>query len=97
MSVKLMMMVFDRYVEGGGERLLALALADLARDDGSQIWPSLALLMRRTGQSRSTVQRQLKRMVEAGWLHCEPRKPGRPCCSSYRISPGWIAGEQALA
>jgi DNA-binding IclR family transcriptional regulator len=97
MSAKLLTMVFDRYLPGGGERLLALALADLARDDGSQIWPAFAVLMRRTGQSRSTVHRQIKRMIAAGWLFSEPRRVGYQARSAYRISPEWIAGEQAGA
>ncbi len=37
-------MVFDRYPNGGGEMLLALALADHAHDDGTHIFPSIARL-----------------------------------------------------
>jgi hypothetical protein len=98
MSVKLLTMVFDRYAEGGGERLLALALADHAHDDGSHISPTVAALCLKTGQSRSTVQRQLGRMLSTGWLQRAPGKAVAGGGSLYRICPVWIAaGEQAGA
>ena len=37
MSVKVMTAVFERYPNGGGEMLLALALADHASDDGFMV------------------------------------------------------------
>jgi DNA-binding transcriptional MocR family regulator len=92
-SIKVMTMVFDRYPEGGNERLLALAMADHARDDGTRIWPSVSELARKTKQSRSTVQRQVKRMVERGWLIAVRQTSGRPGeTNEYRISPIWIEG-----
>lgn len=97
MSVKVMTMVFDRYAAGGGERLLALALADFARDDGSHIWPSLAELGRKTGQSGSTVLRQLASMRRAGWLQRVPSRAGSGQTTLYRICPVWIAGERVPA
>ncbi|MBH1529907.1 hypothetical protein I5T99_12670 [Stenotrophomonas maltophilia] len=44
MSARVTGMVFDRYPNGGGEMLLALALADHAHDDGTHIFPSIARL-----------------------------------------------------
>ena len=92
MSIKVMTMVFDRYHVGGSERLLALAMADHARDDGSRIWPSLDELARKTMQSRSTVQRQIARMVGCGWLERVSDKTGRGHTNEYRICPAWIEG-----
>ena len=93
MSIKVMTMVFDRYPEGGSERLLALALADHARDDGTRIWPSMAELARKTMQSTRTVQRQVRRMVEIGWLQVVAETNGRPGqTNEYRINPVWISG-----
>jgi hypothetical protein len=93
MSIKVMTMVFDRYPEGGNERLLALALADHARDDGSRIWPSVGELSRKTLQHRSTVQRQIARMIERGWLEVVHRATGRPGdTNEYRINVAWIEG-----
>lgn len=88
-----MTMVFDRYPEGGNERLLALAMSDHARDDGTRIWPSVDELARKTLQSKSTVQRQIKRMVQRGWLELVRRASGRPGdTNEYRINATWIAG-----
>lgn len=41
MSIKIMTLVFDRYLEGGGEMLLALSLIDHASEDGKHIFPSV--------------------------------------------------------
>lgn len=88
-----MSMVFDRYPAGGSERLLALALADHARDDGTRIWPSIAELARKTMQSRSTVQRQVRAMVERGWLEAVSAATGRPGgTNEYQICRTWIEG-----
>lgn len=88
-----MTMVFDRYPAGGNERLLALALADHARDDGTSIWPSIDELSRKTLQSRSTVQRQIAKMVQKGWLILLSDRTGRGHTNEYRIDPAWIAGD----
>jgi len=94
MSIKVMSMVFDRYPAGGMERLLALAMADHASDDGTRIWPSVDELARKTMQSRSSVQRQIRQMVERGWLIRMKSATGRPgLTNEYRICPRWIAGE----
>jgi hypothetical protein len=93
MSIKVMSMVFDRYPSGGMERLLALAMADHASDDGRRIWPSVDELARKTMQSRSSVQRQIRRMVAIGWLIQVRSATGRPgITNEYRICPEWIEG-----
>lgn len=93
MSIKVMTMVFDRYPEGGNERLLALAMADHARDDGTRIWPSVAELARKTMQSERTVQRQIAKMVSRGWLEVVRSATGRPGdTNEYRVCPAWVAG-----
>ena len=56
MSIKIMSMIFDRYTNGGGEMLLALAIADHAHDDGTNIFPSVKSLANKTRQSERTVQ-----------------------------------------
>lgn len=92
MSIRVMTMVFDRYPGGGSERLLALAIADHARDDGTRIWPSIDELARKTLQSRSTVQRQIRRMVAIGWLVPKGTGTGRGHTNEYSICPAWIEG-----
>jgi len=93
-------MVFDRYPVGGGEMLLALAIADHAHDDGTHIFPSIAHLARKTRQSERSVQYQLRRMEASGWLilvndGVGGRRRGRDeggRTRQYRISPAWMKG-----
>lgn len=100
MSAKVTGMVFDRYPEGGGEMLLALALADHAHDDGTSIFPSIARLAAKTRQSQRSVQYQLRSMEKSGWLILVGgakggRKPGSESqgrTREYRINPAWING-----
>jgi len=95
MSIRLMTMVFERYPEGGSEMLLALAMVDHARDDGTRIWPSLEELARKTRQSRRTVQRQIAKMVGTGWLEQVRTATGRPgATNEYRVNAAWVAGEE---
>lgn len=93
MSIEVMTMVFKRYPAGGNERLLALAMADHAHDDGSRVWPSVALLAEKTLQSERSVQRMIKKMLDTGWLQLVRMASGRRGdTNEYRISPVWIAG-----
>lgn len=95
MSVKVMAAVFDRYPNGGGEMLLALALADHASDDGSRIYPSIAHLATKTRQGDRSVQYQLRRMEESGWLILvNSGNGGRNQHREYRISPEWLKGAE---
>lgn len=90
-----MSMVFERYPNGGGEMLLALALADHAHDDGSNIYPSIQLLAFKTRQSVRAVQYQLRRMEQTGWLELvNSGNGGRNQHREYRIKLAWIKGEE---
>ena len=90
-------MVFRRYPAGGGERLLALALADCANPDGTRVFPSVALLAQMSAQSQRSVQRQITAMLATGWLVLVRRSSGRPGdATEYRISPQWIAGGEPV-
>ncbi|UZB30945.1 helix-turn-helix domain-containing protein [Xanthomonas phaseoli] len=100
MSAKVSGMVFERYPTGGGEMLLALALADHAHDDGTHIYPSIARLAAKTRQSERSVQYQLRRMEESGWLILVNDGLGGRAAGfkeggktrQYRISPEWMKG-----
>ena len=93
MSIKIMSMIFDRYTNGGGEMLLALAIADHAHDDGTNIFPSVKSLANKTRQSERTVQYQLRSMEESGWLVLiADEKGGRGRSREYAINPDWIKG-----
>jgi hypothetical protein len=68
MSVKVMSMVFEHYPEGGGEMLLALALADFSDDEGGKVFPSIPALAKKTRQSERSVQYQLRKMEQIGFI-----------------------------
>lgn len=95
MSIRVMSAVFDRYPNGGGEMLLALALADHASDDGTRVYPGVMALAKKTRQSERTVQYQLRRMEESGWLILVGQgHGGRSMHAEYRISPEWLMGAE---
>lgn len=92
MSVKVMSLVFEHYHGQGGERCLALALADCANDSGASIWPGIERMARYSRQSERSVQRQLRAMEASGWLECtKPSVGGKGRPNEYRINPRWIA------
>lgn len=64
-------------------KLIMLALADMANDEGV-CWPSVASLLTRTGLSESTVRRYLGELETAGLLKKHER-PGRS--TVYRVLP----------
>ena len=93
MSVRMISEVLDRYPGSGAEKLLAVALADHAYDDGTHIFPSVARLAVKSSQSARSVQYHLRRMQQMGWLILTNEGDGgRGRCSEYRIDPGWIDG-----
>ncbi|MGO3892439.1 MAG: helix-turn-helix domain-containing protein [Paenalcaligenes sp.] len=95
MSVEVMTAVFKRYPNGGGEMLLALALADHAHDDGTKVFPFVKSLADKTRQSVRSVQYQLRKMEECGWLILvNAGNGGRGQPNEYRINPDWIKGAE---
>ncbi|MEO6080645.1 MAG: helix-turn-helix domain-containing protein [Steroidobacteraceae bacterium] len=94
-SIKIMSLVWDRFDASGGELLLALALADFADENGGSIWPSVNTLMRKTRQSRRTVQRQLADLRARHWLLVDDldiEGGGRGRTALYHISQEWLKG-----
>jgi Helix-turn-helix domain len=66
-SVRLMAAVFELDI-AASEKLVLLAMADHARDDGTGCYPSIELLARKTSQSRRGVQKIMRRLEEAGLI-----------------------------
>lgn len=85
MSIRAIQAVWDRTATGGSVRLLLLALADFADEEG-WAWPSVATLAHRTGRSERQVQRLIGIAIEAGEL--ESDRGGGRGSSRYRITPG---------
>lgn len=67
MSIKLMTAVFENEELGPTERLVMLALADHAGEDGS-CYPSIERLRKRTGLSERAVQSNVKKLSEKGYI-----------------------------
>lgn len=67
MSIKIMSAVFESLTMGPTDRLVMLALADHAGDDGS-CYPSIARLCQRTGLGERAVQVAIGRLKQAGHL-----------------------------
>jgi hypothetical protein len=86
--------VFERYPVGGGEMLLALALADSAYADGTNILVSIDTMATKSRQSVRAVQVHLRKMLARGWLQVDKRGGGRGRWTRYRISPEWLKGAE---
>lgn len=94
MSVKMMSLVFERFPYAGNERVLALALADYAHDDGTHIFPGHENLAKKALVSERTVVRMLQKFVRIGWLiKVTSGNSIRGVANTYRINPDWISGD----
>jgi len=94
MSVKMMSLVFERFPYGGNERVLALAIADHAHDDGTNIYPGNERLAKKTLISERTVIRLMQKFVKIGWLiKVKNGNSGRGIANEFSINPNWIKGD----
>lgn len=69
MSIKVIQWVWDCSESKNAERLVLLAIADNAADDGSHAYPSVAEICRKANLSERGVQAALARLVKSGELH----------------------------
>lgn len=85
LSIRLMAAVFDLDIPAR-EKLVLLAMADHARDDGSGCYPSVERLTRKTSTSRRGVQGFLRRLEDAGFVVPTARvRGGRNLTTEYTI------------
>jgi DNA-binding Lrp family transcriptional regulator len=68
LSIKVIQWVWDCSQSKNAERLVLLAIADNAADDGSHAYPSLAELQRKANLSERAVRDALRRLEAAGEL-----------------------------
>lgn len=94
MSINVSALVWERSRATGSARLVLLALADHAGDDG-RAWPSVSRLARMTLLDRRNVQRALARLIEAGEIVVVGT--AQRGVSIYRITPGSTARPAAEA
>jgi len=83
-SVKVMTWVWDHSSSRGSDRLVLLAIADCASEDGSNAYPSMAELVRKTGLSERAVQYAIKALVALGELFVAANGGPRGC-NRYRV------------
>ena len=69
MSIKVIQWVWDCSESKNAERLVLLAIADNAADDGSHAYPSIAEICRKANLSERGVQSAIARLVKSGELH----------------------------
>ena len=68
MSVRLMSMVFENQDLSSTEKLIMLALADHANDEGKSIYPSQITVSNKTGLARGTVNRHIQNLLDNDYL-----------------------------
>lgn len=68
MSIKAMATVWEKSEQSGSSLLMLLAIADYAHDDGTNAWPSLSTLARKTRMSRRNAIRTIKKLEKVGEL-----------------------------
>ena len=84
MSVAVSSWVWKHSKTNGNDRLLLLAIADVADDDGDNAWPSIATLADKATVSERTVQRRIQKLEELGCLTVH-RGAGRHGTHRYRV------------
>jgi hypothetical protein len=98
LSIDLITEVRRRLDVSGGELLVAIEIADAANDKGEGIFVGVARIADRSRQDPRTVQRQLKHLVEVGWLEVVRRGGGRlpdgtGIPTTYRVCAAWVKGD----
>lgn len=86
MSVRVMAWVWEHSTAKGNDRLVLLAIADNANNDGGNAFPGHAELMRKTLLPRSTIYACIDRLVESGELEREVAGGGRGRRTVYRVT-----------
>ncbi len=84
MSTTLMLQVLEHSPQRGSAKLLLLAIASFAQDDGTGATPSVATLARLIGTKERNVQYLLRDLERAGELTCEYHA-GPDGCNRYTV------------
>lgn len=74
MSIKAISKVWETSKQKGSALLLLLAIADYAKDDGKDAWPSLQTLAKKTRMGRRNVIKLVQKLEEAGELKVRREK-----------------------
>jgi hypothetical protein len=88
MSIKIMSLVFEARGMTSAEKLVALALADHAHDDGTEARPGQTRLTYKTELSEQTVRRAIKGLLQKNIIVIQrPATPIMPVCYRFAL-PG---------
>lgn len=85
MSIRIMSAVFESETLGATERLIMLALADHADDEG-RCYPSISRLCQRTGLGERAVQTNIRKLQSQGYVEIIPGA-GRQGSNLYFVRP----------
>lgn len=86
MSIRIMTNVWENSRASGTARLVLLAIADNANDEGIS-WPSKATIARKTLVSERQVQRIIQDLAAIGELEITRERHGRTTRNVYRVVP----------
>ena len=88
MSIKVMSRVWEHSKQSGGAKLVLLALADFANDEGS-CYPSIPTIARKANMCERNVQYIIRKLIKDGELRIEKEggwdKQGRAWAHEYRV------------
>ena len=84
MSIKVIQWVWDCSESTNGERLVLLAIADNAADDGTRAYPSIAEIARKANLSERAVHYAIERLTKLGELVVK-RGSGRGRVNMYSV------------
>ncbi|RCW45132.1 helix-turn-helix protein [Halopolyspora algeriensis] len=87
MSIKVMNWVWEHSPAKGTELLMLLAIADNATDDGTNAYPSVRTLARKTRMGERSVQRIVRKLTEEGHLSVTERGGRNPNCYAVLMHP----------
>lgn len=92
MSIKIMSHVFETRGMTSAEKLVALALADHAHDDGTEARPGQTRLADKTELSEQTVRRALKGLLAKNVIAVQRRAtPSTPVCYQFLLGGAKLA------
>ena len=84
MAIGVMNWVWDHSRSRHGARLVLLAIADCASGDGTNAWPSVTELKRKTGLGERAVQAAVAELVTLGEIQVD-YNAGPKGCNRYRV------------
>lgn len=88
MSVRIMSLVFENQELSSTEKLIMLALADHANDEGKSVYPSQGRIARKTGLARPTVNKHIQTLIGNNYLWREGYREDRSGTLEVSINIG---------